>query len=189
MKTSAAIYYKFKPNSFVYELPLLLTFNVLLVACSYLSINLPFSPVPITAQTFGILLIAMTLGRVRGVAVVSAYLLEGAIGLPVFAGGMAGLAKFTGPTGGYLIGFLAAAYLVGWLADHGWDRGYLKSSLAMIAGTALIFVTGLIWLSVYVPSDMVLELGFYPFLIGAAIKISLASLILPSLWKFAKDKA
>jgi len=98
--------------------------------------------IPITGQTFGVLLVAMALGRVRGSAVVLAYLAEGAAGLPVFAGGAAGIGVLAGPTGGYLIGFLLAAYLTGWLADHGWDRGYFKSAAAMLAGNVVLFGCG-----------------------------------------------
>lgn len=188
MRATTAIYTKIKPNSLINEIPILIAFNLLLVACSYLAINLPFSPVPITGQTFGILLIAMTLGRVRGVSVVLAYLLEGAVGLPVFAGGSAGLIKFVGPTGGYLIGFLATAYLVGWMADNGWDKSYLKSITAMTIGTIVIFVFGLVWLAKFIPSEGLLAAGLYPFVPGALIKIILASVILPTTWKLFKDK-
>ena len=180
---TTTLYNRIKPNSLLLEIPLYLTFNLLLVACSYISINLPFSPVPITGQTFGVLLLAMALGRVRGTGVVLAYLLEGAAGLPVFAGGSAGLAKFMGPTGGYLIGFVAAAYLVGYFADKGWDRKYLSSILAMAFGTAVIFLFGLSWLAYFVPTQALLTAGLYPFVPGALVKIGLAAVLLPSLWK------
>lgn len=181
---TTALYSRIKPNKLLLEIPLYLTFNLLLVACSYLSFNLPFSPVPITGQTFGVLLVAMALGRVRGTGIVLAYLLEGALGLPVFAGGTAGLAKFMGPTGGYLIGFVAAAYLVGYLADKGWDRKYFSSVLAMSLGTAVIFLFGLSWLAYFVPTQALLTAGLYPFVQGALVKIALASVVLPSVWKF-----
>lgn len=184
---TTALYSKIQPSSLLAELPLLATFNMILVACSYLSINLPFSPVPITGQTFGILLVAMALGRVRGTAVVMAYLLEGAVGLPVFAGGSAGIAKFVGPTGGYLVGFAGSAYLVGYLADKGWDKSFGKTTIAMVLGTALIFVTGLAQLSFFVPSESLLTMGLIPFLPGAIIKIAVASIILPSVWKFVNS--
>ncbi|MFH1374198.1 MAG: biotin transporter BioY [bacterium] len=163
---------------------MLLGFNLVLVATSYLVINLPFSPVPITGQTFGVLLIAMALGRVRGMAVVLAYILEGAMGLPVFAGGRAGLPVLLGPTGGYLIGFAAAAWVIGSLADRGWDRKYFSSLAAMLIGTGIIFTCGLAQLSLFVPINGLLVTGLYPFLPGAAIKIALASVLLPSVWKF-----
>jgi biotin transport system substrate-specific component len=173
-----------RPASIWMEIPLLIGFNLLLVGCAYLTINLPFSPVPITGQTFGVLLVAMALGRVRGSGVVLAYLAEGAAGLPVFAGGAAGPAVLLGPTGGYLVGFLAAAYVTGWMADRGWDRGYFKSVTAMIAGNAIIFTCGLAQLSLFVPAAAVLSLGLYPFIAGGIVKTGVAAVVLPSVWKF-----
>jgi len=180
------VYDLIKPSSIWMEIPLLLSFNLLLVGCAYLTIHLPFSPVPVTAQTFGVLLVAMALGRVRGTAVVLAYLAEGAAGLPVFAGGKAGMVALAGPTGGYLIGFLAAAFVTGWLADRGWDKGYIKSVGAMTLGTAVIFVCGLTQLSLFVPIESLTALGLYPFIPGALIKIAIAAVILPSVWKFIR---
>ena len=183
---SATVYSLIRPATIWKELPLLIGFNLLLVATAYISFNLPFSPVPITGQTFGVLLIAMALGRVRGVAVVTAYLLEGIAGLPVFAGGTAGFPIIIGPTGGYLFGFLAGAYVIGWLADRSWDKSYLKSILAMIIGSVVIFVFGLIWLAKFVPDGSLLAMGLIPYLPGSVVKITLAAVILPSIWKFAK---
>ena len=176
-----------RPKAWWMEIPILLAFNLLLVACAYLSISLPFSPVPITGQTFGVLLVAMALGRVRGTAVVLAYLLEGLAGLPVFAEGRAGPAVLFGPTGGYLLGFLVAAALVGWLADRGWDKNIKLSMAAMVMGTIVIFVSGLSWLVQFVPTTALLTTGLTPFLPGAALKIALASIILPSLWRYLRD--
>jgi len=186
--TTAAIYSRIRPTSLWMEIPLLLSFNLLLVACAYISISLPFSPVPITGQTFGVLIVAMALGRVRGTAVVAAYLIEGAMGAPVFAGGTGTAAKLIGPTGGYLIGFLGAAYLVGYLADRGWDRGYVRSVIAMTLGTAVIFICGLTWLAQFAPSGSLLAMGLTPFISGAIIKMAVASAVLPSIWKFVGRK-
>jgi biotin transport system substrate-specific component len=180
------VYDLIKPSSTWMEIPLLIGFNLVLVASAYLAVHLPFSPVPVTAQTFGVLLVAMALGRVRGTAVVLAYLAEGAAGLPVFAGGKAGMVALAGPTGGYLLGFLAAAFIVGSMADRGWDKGFLKSTMAMTIGTALIFVCGLTQLSLFVPIASLGAMGFYPFIPGALIKIAIAAVILPSIWKFIK---
>ena len=173
-----------KPRSWVLELPVLLAFNLLLAGCAYVTIHLPFSPVPITGQTFGVLLVAMALGRTRGTAVVAAYVMEGALGLPVFAGGTTGPAILVGPTGGYLLGFVAAAAVVGFLADRGWSRTLGLSLLAMTIGTAIIFAVGLAQLSLFVPADLLLATGFTPFLIGGAIKIALAGGVLPAVWSF-----
>jgi biotin transport system substrate-specific component len=171
------------------EIPILIGFNLLLVASAYISINLPFSPVPITGQTFGILLIAMTLGRVRATAVVVAYLLEGAAGLPVFAGGAFGAQHLVGPTGGYLLGFLGAAFVVGALADKGWDRSYVRSIISITLGHAIVFACGLVWLAQFVPTEGLLAAGLTPFLIGTAIKTGLAAMCLPTAWRLiARDK-
>jgi biotin transport system substrate-specific component len=174
------IYDVIKPSTLWMEIPLLIGFNLLLVGCAYIAFNVPFSPVPITGQTFGVLLVAMALGRVRGSAVVVAYLAEGAAGLPVFAGP----GVLLGPTGGYLMGFLGAAYVVGWLADHGWDRGYVKSVLAMLIGSVVIFACGLAQLGLFVPAGAVMTMGLYPFIAGGVVKIAVAAVVLPSIWKF-----
>ena len=181
--TSTAVVSLIRPTGAIRELSLAAIANLLLVACAYIRIDLPFSPVPITGQTFGVLLIAMALGRIRATGVVGAYLIEGAMGLPVFAGGAAGAQVFLGPTGGYLLAFLPAAWLVGYLADRGWDRAYRLSLPAMALGTAVIFGGGLSWLAAYVPSEGLLEAGLFPFIPGALVKIAVAALILPSVWK------
>ncbi len=153
--------------------------NALIVLSAQVSITLPFSPVPITGQTFGVLLSAMALGRTRAIAVVSAYLIQGAMGLPVFAGGAAGFHHFAGPTGGYLVGFLLAAAVVGALADRGWDRGFVTCALAMLAGQALIFACGLTWLSQFVQASQLLTAGLWPFIPGAIVKTLAAFALLP----------
>jgi len=129
------------------------------------------------------LVIAMAYGaRLAGVTLLL-YLAEGAIGLPVFASG-AGLAYMAGPTGGYLAGFLVAAVLVGWLAERGWDRNPALTFLANAAGTTIIFVLGLAYLSTLVGGvDVAFEKGLAPFAIGALVKVCLAAAVLPLVWK------
>lgn len=187
MQSRVVAYDLVKPASKLMELPILLAFNLLLVASAYVAFPLPFSPVPVTGQTFGVLLVAMALGRVRGTGVVVAYLLEGAAGLPVFAGGAAGPQVLFGPTGGYLLGFVLAAYMVGSLAERGWDRTIFRSIVAMTIGYVIIFACGLAMLSRFVPSDTLLTLGLTPFLVGMLVKIGLAAWILPLIWKRASD--
>ena len=175
-----------KPAARWLEIPILLAFNLVLVASAYVAFNLPFSPVPVTAQTLAVLLVAMCLGKVRATAVVAAYLAEGAAGLPVFAGGKAGLVAFAGPTGGYLLGFLAAAGVVGLLSDRGWHVSYVRSIVAMLIGTAAIFACGLAWLAAVMPGTSVLAIGLYPFLPGAAVKLVVAATVLPTVTRIVR---
>ena len=148
----------------------------------------PFSPVPITGQTFAVLVVGMILGRWRGTAAVFAYLTEGILGLPVFAGGVAGIAKILGPTGGYLVSFLPAAYLVGYLAEKGWDRRTSTTFLAMILGNIVIFGFGALWLAKFVGINQAISLGVLPFLAGDVVKIGLATVVLPGAWKLLGEK-
>lgn len=150
-------------------------------------IQVPFYPVPVTMQTFVVLAMGMAFGSRLAVASVALYLAQGALGLPVFAGtpekGI-GLAYIMGPTGGYLLGYLPAAALCGWLAERGWDRSVLKTALAMVAGNLVIYALGVTWLGSVIGWDKpVLEYGLYPFLYGDLAKLALASALLPLIWK------
>ncbi len=166
-----------------YQIILTLAGSLLIALTAQISFYLPFSPVPVTGQTLGILLVGTLLGSVRGSMAVLAYLAEGASGLPVFAGGALGLAPFFGPTAGYLLGFVPAAYVTGFLAERGFDKRVGTMALAMLAGTAVILAFGASWLSLLVGTERALELGVYPFLAGDALKIFAATLALPALRK------
>lgn len=176
---------EFRPSrsiaGWVYD-AILVVAGTLLIAASA-QVQVPIWPVPITGQTFAIVLIGALYGSRRGAATVLAYLLEGASGLPVFAGGAAGIAHMFGPTGGYLAGFVLAAFIVGLLAERGWDRSVGKTVAAMTIGTCVIFVCGLAWLLPFVGPKQVWMAGLIPYLPGAAIKIALAAAVLPSGWK------
>jgi len=155
-------------------------------------IQVPFYPVPMTMQTFVVLVIGMAFGWRLGAATVLLYLAEGAAGLPVFANtperGI-GIAYMVGPTGGYLLGFLVSAAFVGYLAERGWDRGVVRTLAAMVIGTVIIFALGVAWLGSLIGWDKpVLELGVTPFLYGAAFKIALAAAVLPLAWRFVKNR-
>jgi biotin transport system substrate-specific component len=141
------------------------------------SINLPFSPVPITGQTLVILLAGLILGKNRGSAAVGLYLFQGAAGLPFFAGGRSGVVVLLGPTGGYLLGFLAAVYIVGMLSELNHRRSLLQTGSALVIGNLIIYAFGLIWLARFVGESQVLALGLYPFLAGDFLKISLGLVI------------
>ena len=151
---------------------------------------IPMWPVPITGQTFAVLFVGATLGSLRGALSMLLYVGLGVAGLPVFAEGGAGLAKLAGPTGGYMIGFVLAAALVGWLAQKQWDRKVLGTIGAFLAGTAVIYAVGLPWLSVALgqlgyPNDLsaTLQAGLYPFIPGDLLKALAAGGLLPLVWK------
>ena len=139
-------------------------------------------PVPITGQTFAVLLAGALLGSKRGALSQLTYLGMGAMGAPVFAGWMGGPAHLVGPTGGYLVGFVAAAFVVGFLAERGWDRRIWSTALAMLIGNIVIYAFGLLWLTNFVPANSVLPAGLYPFIPGDLLKLSLAAVALPSGW-------
>ena len=145
-------------------------------------LEFPLWPVPITGQTFGVLLIGAVLGSRLGAITVLTYLAWGATGLPVFAGGHLGPATLFGPTGGYLLGFVPAAFVVGWLSERAWDRRILSTAGAMLLGTIVIYIPGILWLSRFVGWDHVLEAGLLPFIVGDLLKVALAALALPAGW-------
>ena len=155
-------------------------------------IQIPFFPVPLTMQTFMVLVIGMAFGLGLGTATVALYLMQGALGLPVFAGtpekGI-GLAYMVGPTGGYLLGYLAAAAACGYLAERGWDRRASTTALAMLVGNILIYVPGLLWLGAVVGWDKpVLAWGLTPFLLGDLVKLALATAVLPLAWQGLRSR-
>ncbi|MEM1267216.1 MAG: biotin transporter BioY [Pseudomonadota bacterium] len=152
-------------------------------------IRVPMWPVPATLQTLGVLSIGAAYGVRLGGLTLLAYLSLGALGLDVFAGSGAGsgLAYMAGPTGGYLAGFLAATVLMGALARRGWDRSVGLMALAMLLGTALIYVFGLAWMGVLFAADQgwawVLQVGMVNFLLADALKIAIAAMLFPALWR------
>lgn len=175
----------------LYDIASIFCGSLFVALAAQVAIPLPFSPVPITGQTLAVLLIGALLGSRRGASCVLAYLAEGSLGLPVFAGGAAGLARLFGPTGGYLLGFVVAAYVTGLLAERGWDRRAGTALLAMLLGNGVIYAFGLPWLAVFVGMGRALPLGLYPFVAGDLVKLALAALLLPSGWRALglKEKA
>lgn len=149
-------------------------------------IQVPFWPVPMTMQSYAVLVLGMALGPRLGPAAVAVYLAQGALGLPVFAGtpekGI-GLAYMSGPTGGYLLGFLVAAIITGQCAARGYDRSWPQSLLTASAGMAAIFACGLIWLSTLIGVDKAIQFGAAPFALAAVLKILLAMFTMPLAWK------
>jgi len=152
-----------------------------------ISIPLPFTPVPLTGQTFAVLLVAAALGSKRGAASMAFYIALGAFGLPFFAGGAHGLSVVIGATGGYLIGFIIAAYVIGLLAERGLERSVRTSIIPFLVGTLIIYACGVTWLAIVLGSlSKAITFGLIPFIIGDIIKLIAASLALPAAWKLAK---
>jgi biotin transport system substrate-specific component len=148
-------------------------------------IQVPFWPVPMTMQTFVVLVLGVAYGGRLAGATVLLYLAQGALGLPVFAGG-GGLAYMAGPTGGYLAGFLLAAVAVGWLAERGWARSAPSTLAAMLIGTAIIFGCGIAWLATLIGLPQAISAGLVPFLLSEAVKIALATALVPSAWQLMR---
>lgn len=172
----------------LYDLALVLLASLFVAASAQVGVPMP-SGVPITGQTFAVLLVGALLGPTLGAAALALYLLEGLAGLPVFAGFRAG---FQPLTMGYILAFIPAAALCGHLARRGWDRSFLRTTLAMTLATTVIFAGGLAWLLAAatlfnsLEPSAVLAAGLWPYLPGAAIKICLAALLLPTAWRIIR---
>ena len=169
-------------RSLLSDAGLVIAFSLFTGLMAHIQIPLPFTPVPITGQTFAVLLCGALLGARLGTASMLLYITEGAVGLPVFA------AAKGATTYGYLAGFVAAAFIVGWFADLGWTKDLPRTIVAMIAGEIAIYFFGLLWLAHFVPPTKVLDFGFYPFLIGDAIKLAAAALVLPAGWRLSRTR-
>ncbi len=172
--------------SWALDAALIVAFSVFVALTA--KVQIPLWPVPITLQTLAVLLTGAVLGSRRGTLALLLYLAEGAVGLPVFAGG-AGLAYMLGPTGGYLISYPIAAGVVGLLAERGWDRRPLWTALAMVLGNLVIYVLGVTWLAVLLgdPGTAVVQ-GMLIFIVGDLIKVALATFALPGGWALARRK-
>ncbi len=172
------------PRTLVQNILLVLFFAGITALCTQITFRIGW--VPITGQTFAVLLAGALLGSKRGAMSQLTYLAVGAMGAPVFAGYMGGPAVFAGPTAGYLIGFVPAAYVVGLLAERGWDRRVWTAVLAMFIGSVVLYAFGLSWLSIWLNrfgvDSSVFAVGLVPFLPGDALKIALAATVLPYGW-------
>jgi len=177
------------PTRLLQSLAVVVLGSLLLTASAKLEI--PLTPVPFTFQTLVVLSLGMVFGPTLGAATVIAYMAQGALGLPVFAGtpekGI-GVAYMMGPTGGYLLGFVIAAYVTGWLARAKWDRNIATAALAMIVGNVVIYAFGVGWLGTLIGYDKAIQFGLEPFVLFDFIKVIAAAIILPSIWKFVGKK-
>lgn len=151
-------------------------------------VRIPLDPVPITGQTFAVLLVGASLGSVRGLASLLVYSLAGIAGAPIFQGQSHGWEYFSGATGGYIVGFVIAAAVTGWLAERRWDRRFSSAVAAMLTGNVLVYLFGLPWLAHVADYDLLttLQKGLAPFLPGDLIKLYLAAALLPGAWRLVE---
>jgi biotin transport system substrate-specific component len=171
---------------------LVVSFSVFVALCARISIPLPFTEVPLTGQTLAVLLTGAVLGSRRGALALLLYLVEGAIGLPVFAPSAVlspGIGRLLGPTGGYLISFPVVAGAIGLLAERGWDRRVRTAVLAMFAGNLLIYLVAVPWLALFT-GDLwpALVKGMLPFIPGDLLKIAFAAIALPGGWALVRGR-
>ena len=177
------------PLDWTRSVGLVIVFSLFIAASAQFAI--PIGEVPITGQTFAVLLTGALLGSRLGAAAVIAYLIEGALGLPFFAAGGSGIARFMGPSGGYLIAFPAAAYVTGAFAEFGWDRRYHTAVIAMAIGSVVILATGWAFYTVVTntSANVSFSLAVLRFIPGDIIKIALGAAVLPTGWALLKRKA
>jgi len=174
------------PNLGSYDISLFKKLVLLIAGVAVLAISaqlkVPFYPVPITMQTLVVMLIGFTFGARLGSYTVLVYLASGAIGAPVFAGG-AGLAYMSGPTGGYLFGFLVAVYLIGYFTEQGYGRTFISTLLLALSGTIVFYVFGVAWLTTILGFEKAVKFGLLPFLYGDVLKLFLLAFSIPAIWK------
>jgi biotin transport system substrate-specific component len=186
---AATLRLAFFPHSTVLTDALLVLAGTGFVAlAAQVSIELPFTPVPITGQTFAVVLVGASLGALLGLASLGLYLFVGALGAPVYADGTHGWDVLTGPTGGYIVGFMLAAAMTGYLAQQRWDRRFSSAVAAMLTGNVIIYAVGLPWLAAKLDAGLedTLEAGLYPFVVGDLLKLYLAGALLPGAWRLVE---
>ena len=175
---------KTKEKEFLKSIFFVLSGVILLSIMSQLIIPLYFTPVPISLGSFGVILIALLYGRKLGTATVLSYVVAGSFGAPIFAGFKTGF--LFSPTGGYILGYIAAALILGFLSDKGIAKSYVKTFLSLLLASAVILVLGALVLILFVPSKNIFMIGVLPFIPGDMLKIVAATLLFPRLWKFIK---
>ncbi|MBN1150361.1 biotin transporter BioY [candidate division WOR-3 bacterium] len=170
------------PKAF-FEISLLITGTLILAVSAQINVRTPISPVPFTFQTMAVLLLGAALGSKRGAFCIALYIFEGLTGLPVFAGGLSGFAHIMGPTGGYLLGFIFAAYAVGYFSEKKFDRNIFKFFFLLMSGNFIVYFFGMMWLGVFTGYNKVFALGAAPFILPDLLKTVLSAFILPLAWR------
>jgi biotin transport system substrate-specific component len=169
------------------DIALVLGGALLTAAVAQISIPVPGSPVPITGATFAVLLVGAGLGANRGGSALALYMLMGLVGLPFYADGGSGWSHVWGATGGYIVGYIPAAYITGWMAERRLDRTILTAVPAFVVGSIVPFLIGVPWLAVAADYDLstAIDKGFTPFILGGIVKAAFAAALLPTAWKLA----
>ena len=175
---------KTKEKEFLKSIFFVLSGVIFLSIMSQLIIPLYFTPVPISLGSFGVMLIALLYGRKLGTATVLSYVVAGSLGAPIFAGFKAG--SLFSPTGGYIVGYVVAAVILGFLSDKGIAKSYVKTFLSLLLVSVIIFILGALVLMLFVPIKNVFMAGVFPFIPGDMLKVVVATLLFPRLWKFIK---
>jgi biotin transport system substrate-specific component len=180
------------PQTWLNNVILVVAGSLFMAACAQFSYQFSFSTVPVTGQTFAVLLIGALYGSRLGAATLMAYVAEGAMGAPFFAQAKGGIAAIATPSGGYILGFIVMAYVVGWFAERGWDRSRWIV-LPMLLGNAILYIPGVIWLheqfhvvGLPISWDTALDYGLWPFIAGDLAKIVAASLVVPAGWSIVE---
>jgi biotin transport system substrate-specific component len=178
-----------RPNALA-DAALVLAGAAFVALAAQVELHLPFTPVPLTGQTFAVLLVGASLGAVRGVLALAVYFFAGLVGAPVYAGSEGGWDWVEGATGGYLVGFVVAAGVTGWLAERGWDRRFSTAVGAMLTGSVVVYAFGLPWLAAAAKFDFdeTVAKGLAPFVPGDVLKLYLAGALLPATWRLV-DRA
>jgi biotin transport system substrate-specific component len=178
----------FPRSSVLYNLLFVAVGTLFIAGLAQIALPVPGSPVPVTGQTLGVLLIGASYGAVLGLSTFLTYLLVGLAGAPVFANGSHGFSTLSGATGGYLVGMLVASLVVGFLAGRKWDQRLRTALPTMLLGDAIIFSFGLFWLHAFTGKNWTwtIAAGFTPFLIGEVLKIAIAGTSLPIVWRFVQ---
>ncbi len=164
--------------------------TLFLSALAQIAIPIPGSPVPVTGQTLGVLMLGTSYGATLGFATFATYILAGIAGAPVFAGGGSGIERLTGATGGYLVGMLLASFVLGYAAERRLDQKFITALPSMLLGNVIVFSFGLFWLHSFTGKDWTwtFQAGFTPFIFGEILKIAIAGTSLPLLWRFVSKK-
>ena len=183
---NALIQAKSKEQVIMKNIFLILSGTLFIALVANLKIVLPFTPIPITGGTFAIILVGLTYGKKLAPATLLSYIVAGSVGLPVFAGYRGGIPFFS-PSGGYLIGYFFAALICGYFADKGWTKSYYKTIFVIILANIAIYTFGLIQLSFFIGNKNVFMAGLYPFIPGDIIKMTMVTLILPTIWKLVRE--